>query len=219
MNSDVIVNVGDRSVEHLEPFHDAATWRVLLAETDPLTPTGGRISRIGKPLEATSSSPTTMGSRTSMSTRSSRSIGRTESWQGVTDVRPASRFGELRLRGDLVSEFREKPQLEEGWINGGYFVFKREALRYGKPDSTLEPEPLGVSRAMGSSRSSGTRATATDRHDARTSSARRGVGTREAAMETVVTLRSELFGLGRRGSSEVKGELTHGGDPEVAPVP
>jgi len=48
MNSDVIVNVGDRSVEHLEPFHDEASWRVLLAETGPLTPTGGRLQRIGE---------------------------------------------------------------------------------------------------------------------------------------------------------------------------
>jgi len=41
-----------------------------------------------------------------------------------------------------VHEFREKPQLDEGWINGGFFVFRRQALDYLNPDSTLEREPL-----------------------------------------------------------------------------
>jgi glucose-1-phosphate cytidylyltransferase len=60
----------------------------------------------------------------------------------VTGVRPASRFGELHIRGDLVEEFREKPQLDAGWINGGFFVFKRKALEYIGPDAILEREPL-----------------------------------------------------------------------------
>src|SRR5207244_1672790 len=60
----------------------------------------------------------------------------------VTGVRPAGRFGELTLRGDLVAEFREKPQLHEGWINGGFFVFRKDVLSYIAADSTLERQPL-----------------------------------------------------------------------------
>ena len=143
MNSDVIVNVGDRSVEHLEPFHDEASWRVLLAETGALTPTGGRIQRIGKYITGDEFLVTYGDGVADVDVKKQLAFHRAQGKLAtVTGVRPASRFGELHIRGDLVSEFREKPQLDEGWINGGYFVFKREALRYLKPDSTLEKEPL-----------------------------------------------------------------------------
>ena len=45
-----------------------------------------------------------------------------------SSVRPSSRFGELGIDGDCVRSFREKPQVTEGWINGGFFVFEREAF-------------------------------------------------------------------------------------------
>jgi len=61
----------------------------------------------------------------------------------VTAVRPPSRFGGLRFDGDLVSEFSEKPQIGEGWINGGFFVFEPGVLDYLDGDETLlEREPL-----------------------------------------------------------------------------
>jgi len=143
MNSDVIVNVGDRSVEHLEPFHDEASWRVLLAETGPLTSTGGRIQKIGKYIKGDDFFVTYGDGVADVDVKAQLAFHKAHGKLAtVTGVRPASRFGELRLKGDLVAEFREKPQLEEGWINGGYFVFKRDALRYLKPDSTLEREPL-----------------------------------------------------------------------------
>ena len=46
----------------------------------------------------------------------------------VTAVHPSSRFGELAVDGDCVKNFREKPQVAEGWINGGFFVFERQAF-------------------------------------------------------------------------------------------
>ena len=42
----------------------------------------------------------------------------------VSAVRPVARFGELQLDGDNVTSFMEKPQLHNGWINGGYFVIE-----------------------------------------------------------------------------------------------
>ncbi len=47
----------------------------------------------------------------------------------VTAVRPPARFGGLRLDGDRVGEFEEKPQLGEGWINGGFFVLEPGVAR------------------------------------------------------------------------------------------
>jgi len=61
----------------------------------------------------------------------------------VSAVRPSARFGELNLDGNKVSSFQEKPQLHEGWINGGYFVINPEFFDLIDGDSTmLEREPL-----------------------------------------------------------------------------
>ncbi len=52
----------------------------------------------------------------------------------LTAVRPPSRFGELILSGAKVVRFEEKPQLGTGIINGGFFVFRREFMKYLTPD-------------------------------------------------------------------------------------
>jgi glucose-1-phosphate cytidylyltransferase len=62
----------------------------------------------------------------------------------VTAVRPAARFGRLELNGEEVTNFSEKSQSEEGWINGGYFVFEPEVADYITSDfEPLEHGPLG----------------------------------------------------------------------------
>ena len=61
----------------------------------------------------------------------------------VTAVHPPARFGCLELDGDLVRRFAEKPQMSEGWINGGFFVFEPGVFDYlDGDDSVLEKEPL-----------------------------------------------------------------------------
>ena len=53
----------------------------------------------------------------------------------VTAVRPAARFGHIEFDGDRVVEFSEKPQTEEGWINGAYFVLEPEIFDYIEGDT------------------------------------------------------------------------------------
>jgi glucose-1-phosphate cytidylyltransferase len=61
----------------------------------------------------------------------------------VTAVRPPARFGEIVLRKKAVIGFKEKPQVTEGWINGGFFIAKKEFLDLIKSDKTiLEKDPL-----------------------------------------------------------------------------
>jgi glucose-1-phosphate cytidylyltransferase len=62
----------------------------------------------------------------------------------VTGVRPPARFGELIVDGSRVVEFSEKPQIQQGLINGGFFVFERQVFDYLSADSScvLEKEPL-----------------------------------------------------------------------------
>lgn len=68
----------------------------------------------------------------------------------MTAVRPAARFGELELSGNKVVSFQEKPQMQEGWINGGYFVIEPAFFDLIEGDSTLlEREPLEQAVKMG----------------------------------------------------------------------
>ena len=61
----------------------------------------------------------------------------------VTAVRPPARFGTMSFKADRVLNFKEKPQVGEGWINGGFFVFEPEVFDYLQGDATvLEKQPL-----------------------------------------------------------------------------
>jgi glucose-1-phosphate cytidylyltransferase len=62
----------------------------------------------------------------------------------ITGVRPPVRFGELIIKNDLVTSFKEKPQLNDGWINGGFFVFDNTFFKIinKKINVMLERQPL-----------------------------------------------------------------------------
>jgi glucose-1-phosphate cytidylyltransferase len=61
----------------------------------------------------------------------------------LTAVRPPARFGHVELEGDQVAEFSEKPQVGEGWINGGFFVLNTKVLDYIDGEEThFQKEPL-----------------------------------------------------------------------------
>ncbi len=61
----------------------------------------------------------------------------------LTAVRPPARFGELKISGTKVNAFNEKPQLNQGWINGGFFVLSYEIFKYlGKKNEMFEREPV-----------------------------------------------------------------------------
>ncbi len=61
----------------------------------------------------------------------------------LTAVRPPARFGALKIKGNKVQFFKEKSKLDEGWINGGFFVMEGKFLNFIKGDKTyLEREPL-----------------------------------------------------------------------------
>ena len=61
----------------------------------------------------------------------------------MTAVRPPARFGSIKIKGNQVSYFKEKSNLDEGWINGGFFVMSPKIFKYIKNDQTiLERDPL-----------------------------------------------------------------------------
>jgi glucose-1-phosphate cytidylyltransferase len=61
----------------------------------------------------------------------------------LTSVKPPARFGELKIKGNIVSSFKEKPQLQNNWINGGFFVFNSKIFNFISGDKMmLEREPF-----------------------------------------------------------------------------
>ena len=61
----------------------------------------------------------------------------------LTAVRPPARFGELKIAGNRVRTFNEKPQLNSGWINGGFFVLNYKIFKFLKRNNQMfEREPM-----------------------------------------------------------------------------
>ena len=61
----------------------------------------------------------------------------------LTAVHPQARFGELEIKKNLVQKFNEKPQLQKGWINGGFFVAEPTIFKFlSKKNQMLEREPI-----------------------------------------------------------------------------
>jgi glucose-1-phosphate cytidylyltransferase len=142
LNSDLSVNLSSGKVDSLSS--EDIDWQVSLINTGVKTMTGGRIKKLKE----------FIGNETFMLTYG----------DGVADiqidkllnfhkehgkigtlsaVRPVARFGDLEFNGDAVSSFKEKPQLHEGWINGGFFVFEPEIFDLLKSDEEmLEREPM-----------------------------------------------------------------------------
>ena len=67
----------------------------------------------------------------------------TKGYATLTAVRPPARFGAIKVSGSRVQVFREKSNLDVGWINGGFFVFESKIFDYLNSDQTiLEKKPL-----------------------------------------------------------------------------
>tara|TARA_A100001011_G_scaffold274743_1_gene284237 strand:- start:2814 stop:3497 length:684 start_codon:yes stop_codon:yes gene_type:complete len=68
---------------------------------------------------------------------------KSQNYVTLTAVRPPARFGGIKLSGKKVKYFKEKSRLDEGWINGGFFVMEPKIFKYIKNDNTiLEQSPL-----------------------------------------------------------------------------
>lgn len=153
MTSDVTVTLGEAGSVEIVDGSDEDGWRITLAETGDETQTGGRIAAIRRYVEEDEFFHLTYGDGVSDVnltglTEFHKAHGRVAS---VTAVRPAGRFGEMSLSGETVTEFNEKPQASEGFINGGFFVLdSRRIWDYiGMNRKTIfEQEPLrALSRA------------------------------------------------------------------------
>ncbi|EMK04001.1 MULTISPECIES: glucose-1-phosphate cytidylyltransferase [Leptospira] len=140
--SDLTVSLKSGIIEYSNPT--AEDWEVDLVDTGALTMTGGRLLRLKDQLSKETFMVTYGDGVSNVDIKKLVSFHKSHGKLAtVTAVRPPVRFGELSISGNQVIQFQEKPQAEEGWINGGFFVFEPEVLNYIQDESTmLERSPL-----------------------------------------------------------------------------
>ena len=119
-------------------------WLVHLVETGLESSTGGRIARVRDYLDdetflltyGDGVSNVDLSALLALHKKQNRTVT-------LTAVRPPARFGGLIFDGDLIAEFTEKPQIGEGWINGGFMVMEPRVFDYITSDSiNLEVDVL-----------------------------------------------------------------------------
>jgi glucose-1-phosphate cytidylyltransferase len=131
----------DKAIVHESGCED---WTVHLLDTGSQTQTGGRLKRAAR---FVGNEPFMLTYGDGVANVDINRLVAFHQSQGrlatVTAVRPPARFGGLRFEGNLVVEFVEKPQIGEGWINGGYFVLEPGVVDYITGDDTFwERDPL-----------------------------------------------------------------------------
>jgi len=117
--------------------------KINLIKTGKKTMTGGRLKRLSPYLKETflmtygdGLSNVNLDKLLSFHKKNKKTVT-------LTAVRPPARFGAIKIRGYYVNCFKEKNNLDEGWINGGFFVIEPRFLKYLANDNTyLEREPF-----------------------------------------------------------------------------
>lgn len=140
--SDVTFDMSNNKMEvhqrHAEP------WKVTLVDTGDNTMTGGRLRRVRNYIGDEDFCFTYGDGVGDIDITAllayHRSHGRLAT---VTGAQPLGRFGSLKIEGDQVLSFKEKPVDESGWINAGFFVLSPKVIDYIDGDATLwEHEPI-----------------------------------------------------------------------------
>jgi len=130
-------------------WHDSTRvedWDITFVETGLLSGTGARVKRVSRYLDQ-DIFMLTYGDGIGAVDLDALLAAHAEGGRvgTVTGVHPASRYGEMHVEGNQVSEFNEKPTLATGWVSGGFFAFKREMVdNYldDDPELFLEHKPL-----------------------------------------------------------------------------
>jgi len=127
-------------------FHESEVddWKVHLMDTGLKTSTGGRVKRLQPWLEDGTFMLTYGDGVSDIDMNQLLAFHRKHGKIAtLTAVRPPARFGALNFDGDMVTEFMEKPQIGEGWINGGFMCLEPRIFTYMKDDDdSLEADVL-----------------------------------------------------------------------------
>ena len=119
-------------------------WKVNLINTGLKTMTGGRLKRLKKYLKNETFLLTYGDGLSNVDLRKLvRFHNKKKKLVTLTAVRPPARFGFIKINNSYVKYFKEKSQVDAGWINGGFFVIEPKFLEFISNDNTfLEKTPL-----------------------------------------------------------------------------
>ncbi len=119
-------------------------WKVRIINTGNNTMTGGRIKRLKKFLYKDTFLLTYGDGLSNVDIKKLYNFHiKQKKMITLTAVRPPARFGAIKLIGNKVKYFKEKSSIDEGWINGGFFVIEPGIFKYLKNDNTFfEKDPL-----------------------------------------------------------------------------
>ena len=143
LNNDFTIDLSNGNVQYINEF--TRDWRVTLVDTGANSLTGGRVKRL-QHIIGDEDFMMTYGDAVSDVNISQlvENYRQSKALAMVTAVHPTARFGEIQIDdNDYVRSFKEKPQVNQGWINGGFFVLHPKVFDYIDNDlTTFEREPL-----------------------------------------------------------------------------
>ena len=141
--SDITFSLAENSIE----VHTKKTepWKVTLIDTGERTLTGGRLARVKNYLNKNEPFFFTYGD--GLANIDLKKLMLHHKKEGriatLTAVQPPGRFGAISLENNKVLKFKEKPDGDKAWINGGFFVLEPQVLDYIEGDHSIwEKEPL-----------------------------------------------------------------------------
>lgn len=142
LNGNISIDLATGQMEMQE--RECDNWVIHLRNTGQDTNTGGRIKRLEQYLNDDTFMVTYGDGVCNINLQDLLSFHKAQGRIAtITAVRPPARFGGLVFEDGMVVDFTEKPQIGEGWINGGFLVFEPEVFKYLEDDlNSLEADAL-----------------------------------------------------------------------------
>lgn len=136
LSGDVTIDVSTRKIEVIRSSPD--DWKIHLIDTGQNTLTGGRLLRLKEFLGDEPFMLTYGDGLSNIDLRKLLSFHRSQKTLAtVTSVRPPARFGSINFDNDRITDFAEKTQTSEGWINGGFMVLEPQVFEYLNSDQDI----------------------------------------------------------------------------------
>lgn len=141
LSSDFTIELGDSKNIEIHNCCSENGWRITLADTGEKALKGARLKRIEKYVPDTQFMMTYGDGVANIDINAllafHQSHGKIAT---ITGIYPASRFGKLKVNGNLVESFREKPVHDSGFVSGGFFIFNKKFFDYLSDDDTCDLE-------------------------------------------------------------------------------
>lgn len=135
-NSDVTFHMDQQNLMEIHQRH-SEPWKVTLVDTGDLTQTGGRLSRVRGYLDESSFCFTYGDGLADINIKRLIDFHHLEGRPAtLTAVQPPGRYGAIHLDNSQAIQFQEKPDGDNAWVNGGFFVLKPEVINRIEGDST-----------------------------------------------------------------------------------